>query len=219
MATAILSSLFLLLATLVCSSIQVCAPDCTGVDPGTLVRDPTDCTRYYACLSINGEMIPSDVPTDCPDGQYFNPSHTIPRCDPIETGMEGYCTNLCNPCVPDCRADNPGTVQPHTVLCNEYYVCLEGGHTLLETCPSENPYYDFRTGDCQSDNTLCYNYCDPCVPHCTYDGESVSDPLDCHSFYVCSPPNMAHFLCPSGLVYDPVTTQCGTFACNTLCAK
>ncbi|KAK3853427.1 hypothetical protein Pcinc_040033 [Petrolisthes cinctipes] len=55
---------------------------------------------------------PSDEPVECPDGEYFNEAHTVPRCDPISSGNPGFCSNLCNPCVADCRIDNPGTVQP-----------------------------------------------------------------------------------------------------------
>lgn len=33
---------------------QVCAPDCSGVDPGVRVRDPTDFTKYYICLDVDG---------------------------------------------------------------------------------------------------------------------------------------------------------------------
>ena len=35
-------------------SNAVCAPFCDGVDPGTKVRDPTDCLRYYVCIDIDG---------------------------------------------------------------------------------------------------------------------------------------------------------------------
>lgn len=162
-------------------------------------------------------MVPSDEPIECPDGQYFNPDHTVPRCDPISSGLTDFCSDLCNPCVPDCNMGNPGTVQPDPAGCSTYFICLSDGHVLQETCPPEAPWYDFQTGNCQDDDTLCYEYCDFCAPHCTYEGEYISDPLDCHSFYVCSPPGMAHFLCPSGGVYDPESQLCGDYVCNTLC--
>ncbi|MCE2196858.1 hypothetical protein GQ599_10015, partial [Streptococcus thermophilus] len=98
----------LLLSLAVRRSVQLCAPDCTGADPNTDVRDPTDCTRYYVCIEINGEITPSKDPVQCTDGYYFNDAHTTPRCDPIDGAPVGFCSRLCDPCIPDCNGNNPG---------------------------------------------------------------------------------------------------------------
>ncbi|KAG7176133.1 putative Chitin binding Peritrophin-A domain-containing protein 28 [Homarus americanus] len=115
----------LLLSLAVRGSVQLCAPDCSGVDPGTKVRDPTDCTKYYECIYV-----------------------------------------------------------------------------------SEAPFFDFMTGGCQSDDTLCYPYCNICEPHCTEYDQRVPDPLDCTRFYHCTPPTMSNFLCPHHQVFNRVSAQC-----------
>ncbi|XP_071540943.1 uncharacterized protein [Panulirus ornatus] len=210
--------LLLLVALAVKPSQEVCAPDCTGVDPGTSIKDPTDCTRYYVCLSINGEMIPSEEAVQCPSGHYFNSYHSVPRCDLIEDAPEGFCSPLCDPCAPDCSLNTPGTLQPHPLDCSLYYVCLADGHTLEEACPVEFRYFDYRTGNCQVDDTLCYRYCDLCLTHCTYDGQMVIDPYDCHRFYLCTPPTEALYLCPHDQVFNTGTGQCeANAACEVLC--
>ncbi|XP_071527792.1 uncharacterized protein, partial [Panulirus ornatus] len=187
---------------------RLCAPDCTGVDPGTSVRDPTDCTRYYVCLDASGtgELVPSSVSLECPDGQYLNDAHTVPRCDPISGAPQGFCSNLCNPCKPHCT--DAGGVTPHPTDCSTYYVCLENGHILEVGCPSDVPFFDFMSGECFADDTLCYSYCDPCLPHCTVDGERIPHPSDCTKFYLCSPPEIVSFTCPHNQVFNRETSQC-----------
>ncbi|XP_053653655.2 uncharacterized protein [Cherax quadricarinatus] len=212
-------SLLLILSLGVRLSVEVCAPDCSGVDPGISVRDPTDCTRYYVCLSINGVNTPSEFPVECPDSQYFNDGHTVPRCDPIADAPSDFCSDLCDPCIPDCNGNNAGTEQPDPLSCSQFDVCLvDPGHYLENFCPSDAPYFDFRHSVCQSDPTLCYGYCDLCLPHCTYNGQLVIDPVNCHEFYLCSPPTMAHFLCPSNQVFNRLTGECEADAdCEILC--
>nr|XP_053653833.1 uncharacterized protein LOC128703259 [Cherax quadricarinatus] len=153
-------------------SVEVCAPDCSVVDPGISVRDPTDCTRYYVCLSIHGNK---------QNYQY--------------------------------------TAQPNPLSCSKYDVCLaETGLFLEFDCPSDAPYFDFRKSKCQTDSTLCYDYCDMCLPHCTYDGQLLIDPTDCHQFYLCTPPTIALFLCPNSLIFNRSTGECEANAeCEILC--
>ncbi|XP_045600282.2 uncharacterized protein [Procambarus clarkii] len=211
--------LLLLLSLAVRRSVQLCAPDCTGTDPETFVRDPTDCTRYYVCINVNGVNTPSEVPLQCTDGYYFNDAHSIPRCDPIEGAPAGFCSRLCDPCIPDCNGNNPGTEQPNPTDCSKFVVCLTDPNVYLENdCDVATPYYDFKHSICQSDETLCYPYCDICEPHCTYSGQRVIDPTDCHQFYLCSPPNKSVFLCPQEQVFNTVTGECEDGAvCETLC--
>ncbi|XP_071528094.1 uncharacterized protein [Panulirus ornatus] len=184
----------------------VCAPDCSGVESGTSVRDPTDCTRYYVCLDLgDGEPLPSEYPVECPSGQYFNDAHTVPRCDPISGAPQGFCSNLCNPCKPHCIAD--GGVTPHPTDCSTYYVCLQEG--IMEVgCESNLPFFDYMTGECSDDPTLCFAYCDPCIPHCTAANERVPDPIDCHQFYVCNPPEVVSFLCPHNEIFNRDSGEC-----------
>ncbi|XP_037796766.1 uncharacterized protein LOC119592044 [Penaeus monodon] len=211
-------AVLLFVALTVSPSAPLCAPDCTGVDPGTSVRDPTDCTKYYVCVDASGtgELVPSVESVDCPDDHYFNDQHTTPRCDPIDEAPSGFCSDLCNPCLADCN--HPGEVTPDPSNCSSYYVCLDSGHTLAVECPGSAPYFDFMTGNCQIDSTLCYHYCDTCVPHCTQQNERVADPYDCHKFYLCTPPTMSSFLCPHSQVFNRETGVCEDDAvCITDC--
>ncbi|ROT70536.1 hypothetical protein C7M84_011143 [Penaeus vannamei] len=123
---------------------QVCAPDCSGVDPGVRVRDPTDFTRYYICLDVDGSgnLLPSSDSVQCPPGEFFNDAHT--------------------PC-PDC---------------SRYYVCLADGLAIEHDCEA-GYYFDYKTGMCSEDDSYCYQYCDPCKPHCTHVYQRVPDPYNC----------------------------------------
>ncbi|XP_071527838.1 peritrophin-1-like [Panulirus ornatus] len=208
----------LLLALLVCPSVQRCSPDCTNADSRTFVRDPTDCTKYYVCLDINGEMVPSVESLSCPDGHYFNDDHTLPRCDPISSSTGDYCTRLCDPCMIGCNSDNLGSLQPHPLDCSKYFICLADGHFEENHCPSSMAYFDYMTGFCQEDSTLCFHGCDPCSVHCTKDGQRLMDPYDCHQFHLCSPPTVAKFLCPHGGVFNYQSGDCDiTAPCIVLC--
>nr|ASP44166.1 obstructor F2 [Penaeus vannamei] len=203
-----LLAIALFVALAVSPSVQVCAPDCTGVDPGTKVRDPTDCTRYYVCVDATGSgvLVPSIDPVECPDGQYFNDQHTSPRCDPINSAPNGFCSQLCNPCEPHCT--HAGEVTPDPLDCSTYYVCLQDDHFMSVGCPAETPYFDFMAGECQGDSTLCFHNCDVCEPHCTQQNERVPDPTDCHRFYLCTPPTMSSFLCPHNEIFNRETGVC-----------
>nr|XP_027217538.1 uncharacterized protein LOC113810052 [Penaeus vannamei] len=213
-----LLAIALFVALAVSPSVQVCAPDCTGVDPLTKVRDPTDCTRYYVCVDTSGTgvLLPSIDPVECPDGQYFNDQHTNPRCDPISSAPYDFCSPLCNPCEAHCT--HAGEVTPDPTDCSTYYVCLDDGHVLPVGCSAETPFFDFMVGECQTDPTLCFHYCDVCEPHCTQQNERVPDPTDCHRFYLCTPPTMSSFLCPHEEVFNRVTGVCEAGAtCITDC--
>ncbi|XP_045600276.1 uncharacterized protein [Procambarus clarkii] len=200
-----------ILALVVRSSVQFCAPDCTGFESGDFVRDPTDCTRYYVCADVgDGIIIPSTYPVDCPSGYYFNEDLTIPACASIESALSGYCSNLCNPCVYMC--DAPGELTPNPLHCYSYYVCLENGEVLELECPASAQYFDYQKGVCSTDSSVCYGYCDICLPHCTQDNERVPDPYDCHNFYQCSPPSLALITCTQGHVFNRDTGTCETDA-------
>nr|XP_045600281.1 uncharacterized protein LOC123759370 isoform X1 [Procambarus clarkii] len=211
--------LLLLLSLAVRRSVQLCAPDCSNADPNTDVRDPTDCTRYYVCIDINGVNTPSKDPVECTDGYYFNTAHTTPRCDPIQGALNGFCSPLCDPCIPDCNGNNPGTVEPNPLDCSKYDVCLQEPNIYLEyECDVATPYFDFRKQVCQTDETLCYPYCDLCEPHCTTSGQRVIDPTDCHQFYLCSPPDKSVFRCPGVQIFNIETSECeDDIECVILC--
>ncbi|KAG7176130.1 uncharacterized protein LOC121879412 [Homarus americanus] len=200
-------------------SAQYCAPNCEGARDGEYITDPSDCTKYYVCIEIEGEMIPSQHPLECPDGYYFNDQHTEPQCDPINDAPTDFCSSLCDPCAVDCNGHNPGTQQPSPRDCSKFEICLaEEDHYLEGDCPFDSEYYDFRTATCQNEYSLCYHYCDPCVPHCVYDGQRIIDPYDCHQFYLCTPPTKAVFLCPHDQVFNNKTQECEADAsCWTAC--
>ncbi|XP_042234364.1 uncharacterized protein LOC121874322 [Homarus americanus] len=199
---------FLLMILLVRGSLQVCAPDCTGVDPGFSVKDPTDCTKYYICLDTSGDgkLVASSESLSCPDGQFFLDEHTIPRCTPLPEFLPNTCKSMCNPCVPNCPA--VGALEPHPINCSRYYVCLEDNHVIEESCPPHKGHFDYKFGECTADNTVCYNYCDPCVPHCTTVDQRVEDPYDCTKFHLCIMGGLANFKCPHHQVYNRYAGLC-----------
>lgn len=168
-------------------------------------------TFHVSCRA--GILSPSE-PIKCQGGYYFESSHAEPRCDPISAADEGFCVNSCSPC--DVLYSHAGDVTPNPTDCSSFFVCLEGG-VLLESPCVEGPYYDYRTGFCQDDAAKCFNQCDPCETYCTTIG-NVADPLDCYGFYQCSPPDLVHYECPVGEVFNPLTGVCSTSAiCDETC--
>ncbi|XP_069999399.1 uncharacterized protein [Penaeus vannamei] len=145
-----------------------------------------------------GTLVPSIDPVECPDGQYFNDQHTNPRCDPISSAPNGFCSPLCNPCEAHCT--HAGEVTPDPLDCSTYYVCLQDDHFMSVGCPAETPYFDFMAGECQGDSTLCFHNCDVCEPHCTQQDESV--PYYCPVF------------CSHNVVYNRETVACEEGAKN-----
>ncbi|XP_042242038.1 uncharacterized protein LOC121879448 [Homarus americanus] len=194
----------LILTLLVRESIQACAPYCSGHKAGDKVRDPTDCTKYYVCINAGGQLIPSTEPEDCTDGDYFEYHRS--RCEPISGAPVNFCSPLCNPCVPYC--EHAGQLTPDPFDCSIYYVCLDDGHLLQQDCPYDAGYFNFRTGDCVDDDSVCYGYCDICKPHCVANGEKVPDPFDCHNFYQCFPPDAILGTCPHDGVFNRVSHYC-----------
>ncbi|XP_042867653.1 peritrophin-1-like [Penaeus japonicus] len=190
-------------------SEQVCAPDCSGVDPGVNVRDPTDYTKYYICLDVDGSgnLLPSSESVPCPPGKFFNDGHTLPKCDPIEDMPDVVVRTTCDPCKPHCPEG--GIVTPHPTDCSRYYVCLNDGHTVEYECAT-GYYFDYIAGVCSEDRTHCYEYCDPCQPHCTHVYQRVPDPYNCTKFYLCTVGGVVSFKCPYGKVFNEELHLCQT---------
>lgn len=186
---------------------QVCAPDCSGVDPGVRVRDPTDFTRYYICLDVDGSgnLLPSSDSVQCPPGQFFNDAHTLPRCDPIEDTPEVITTATCDPCEAHCP--EAGMLAPHPTDCSRYYVCLADGLAIEHDCEA-GYYFDYKTGMCSEDESYCYQYCDPCKPHCTHVYQRVPDPYNCTKFYLCIVGGSVSFKCPHQMVFNAESHLC-----------
>ena len=162
---------------------------------------------------LSGLLSPSE-PISCPTGQYFESSHAVPRCDLITEAEPGFCDNSCSPC--EVFYSHSGDLTPDPYDCSNFYVCLDGG-VLIETSCSTNQYYDYRSGFCQDDPAMCYDFCDNCTAYCTTVG-NVADPMDCTSFYQCNPPDLIHYLCPANYVFDSVTKVCSATAiCDDSC--
>ena len=146
-------------------------------------------------------------PTDCPDGQFFDTDLTTPTCAPIEVAHEGYCDGFCNPCEPLCVG--VGTLTPDPRNCSQYYICLDGGTLLPQSC-GEDEYYDYIGQTCVSGASglsSCFSFCDPCESYCVESG-IFPDPTDCRSYYSCTPPSITHFTCAAGTHFDADLLTC-----------
>ncbi|KAG7176129.1 putative Chitin binding Peritrophin-A domain-containing protein 18, partial [Homarus americanus] len=188
------------------ASAQLCVPDCTNMHEGDKVFDPTNCLRFYYCSDPdnNGHLVPSSEPITCPEGYYFNNARTVKECERVDPNSN-YCTGLCNPCSLECG--EPGTLIAYPMDCTKYQICLEDKHVLLADCPSATPFFDFKTGDCTNDMSLCYDVCDPCQVYCVKKGK-VPNPQDCMSYYYCDPPLISAFDCPDGEFFSVTLLQC-----------
>ncbi|XP_063591474.1 peritrophin-1-like [Penaeus indicus] len=196
------------LLLMVSPSKQVCAPNCTGVDPGAEVRDPRDFTKYYICLDTDesGILSASVESVLCPPGKYFN--DTRHKCELISTNPSISLTRTCDPCQVDCPA--PFVVTPHPTICSLYYVCLADGHTLQQQC-FRGYYFNYHTGLCTEDESQCYNYCDPYEPHCTYVNQKIPHPLDNTKFYLCTLDGPVRFQCPGNMPFQEDSLLCDSY--------
>ena len=145
----------------------------------------------------------------CAVGEYFEDDFTEPRCYDIDLADPDFCINDCSPC--EVLWSNPGDTTPSPLDCNVFYVSLDGGVLLAQSCSDSTPIYDYTTGLCQTDLAFCYNFCDKCSPYCLQSG-NVPDPSDCTAFYRCNPPQVAHFQCPAEENFDRDLETCSTTA-------
>ncbi|XP_069975675.1 peritrophin-1 [Penaeus vannamei] len=178
MASAFIFVATVLLASAVSSVDPIsCTPTCPEEPPdnaGKLVPDPVDCGRYYVCLQ---DGLPSDFPSECPEGQQF------------DSGT-GACADAssatCSLCVPKCTAYScPASAREIVSVadpndCGKYYLCGVGDVPLHLDCPDGTPFFDGET--CVEEESAC---CDPCLVYCSEALTQIPDPADCTSYYFC----------------------------------
>ena len=150
-------------------------------------------------------MVPSER-NECPHEYYYN--NTEQACVPISTAPEDFCSNNCNPCEIQCTA--PGRLSPDPLNCSAFYVCMEDGSLLPESCDNGTPYYNHIAESCDTSPEYCYQSCDICAPYCTENG-LIPNPKNCSSFYMCSLPYIALYDCPTDTFFDPETLVCSEF--------
>ncbi|XP_071544989.1 uncharacterized protein [Panulirus ornatus] len=189
---------------------DACDPDCTGMLPGMMVSDPTDCAKFYVCLA---DGLPSDESYSCLSG-YFNP--VTQDC----SGTSPICPNLCTPkqCQMTCKTPPQYIADPKD--CRKFYVCT--GVSVLGPfdCPPENPLYGGT--HCGNDSTKCCS--DLCYPYCFEANVNIPDPLNCTMYYGCRATGAVeegwHFPCPGGENFDIPSGECTSGAsCTVLCGE
>ena len=152
-------------------------------------------------------MVISD-PVECPQGYYFNDNLVDPTCYPIENAHTDYCQGYCNPCEPYCVTQ--GTFSPAPNNCSFYYRC-RSDDMIADTCTKPFIYFDYRTGQCSEDSSVCFNYCDKCDAYCVESG-NIPDPQNCTQFYLCDPPQKIHFSCNADEIFDADQKICSKTA-------
>ncbi|ROT70535.1 putative chitinase 3 [Penaeus vannamei] len=100
-----------------------------------------------------------------------------------------------------------GMLAPHPTDCSRYYVCLADGLAIEHDCEA-GYYFDYKTGMCSEDDSYCYQYCDPCKPHCTHVYQRVPDPYNCTKFYLCTVGGSVSFKCPHQMVFNAESHLC-----------
>lgn len=150
-----------------------CAPVCPDPAPATgMVPDPTDCSRYYYCLS-DGK--PSDFTEKCPDGTLF---------DKDDSECKDAAAPNCKTCEPSCRFECPSDGSMAVVAdgedCHSFFVCSAGGSVPV-SCDADKPYFDGTT--CTTEESQC---CDRCQAYCEEEFTEIADPTNCTNFYYCA---------------------------------
>ncbi|KAL7638839.1 UNVERIFIED_CONTAM: hypothetical protein RMT77_010373 [Armadillidium vulgare] len=189
---------------------------CDNQYPGTKIEDPSDCHKYYICITTTeGDVVISDAAMPCPAGYYFNDEQQ-------DCLVEDYkCRNKCDNlfCSRSCDNVPDGTRIAYPDDCSKFRVCAQDSEPVVGECSSETPY--FNGTSCSNDVNSC---CDICTPYCEVAYTEVEDPFDCHSFYLCQwddyIPESEHFTCESGKYYSVAEGDCvdsnGT-TCNSVC--
>ncbi|RXG70678.1 hypothetical protein Avbf_00356 [Armadillidium vulgare] len=201
-------------------------PDDPCIDPWTAcsnvsvllykVYDPMDCHQYYECISdTEGNILPSDSPLRCDDGQYFNFADQY--CVTEDIPCSKACINT--DCLFSCPSSgNRFIADP--LDCGIFYICVDGGPSPATACNEPTPYFD-GTG-C---NEFEFNCCTACFPYCPEIGVEVEDPFDCRSYYLCeiegTPSEDLHFQCPEGFSFDKSKGHCveNELTCQNTCQR
>lgn len=162
---------------------------------------------------FSGDLYPSD-PVDCPENQYFDVTLTTPRCDPIANAEPGFCDDLCSPC--NVLYSFPDDTTPDPYDCNAYHISLNSGQTVKLTCGGSE-YYNYKTGTCETEPNVCFNFCDECFPYCLTTGD-LANPSNCFKYYYCELPYLISASCPPGEIYSEIDNTCSTdHICFTTC--
>ncbi|XP_055920017.1 uncharacterized protein LOC129951734 [Eupeodes corollae] len=104
---------------------------CCGVENGTLVPYPEDCTQYIRC------DYPIPAALQCDNGLHFN--SVSQKCESIENAS-------CQWYKPMCEGEDDGTVFPYSEDCKQYYFCSEGAAILLPC--TIGAIFDSTVGKC-----------------------------------------------------------------------
>ncbi|XP_045619746.1 peritrophin-48 [Procambarus clarkii] len=184
--------------------VDPCIPNCSAVDNGDKVPDPTNCLQFYFCVSQ--EPTPEAFP--CDDGMVFDSATS-------ECVVGDTCTNICSACSYECP-DSPDKPKyfADRYDCNIYYDCgLETQHS----CPDDKQFFDGSV--CQSDESNCCS----CKPFCSGSDlyKYVIDPTNCKQYFFCDKEGIPEFSteCASGN-FDITSGKCSdTAPCITLCTN
>ncbi|KAG7170950.1 hypothetical protein Hamer_G012523 [Homarus americanus] len=215
-----------------------CQPTCLVAD--SWLSDPTDCHYFYVCHFIN-DVISKPRRIKCPYHLPIFSQH-LGRCTadaPCVTSCNHTTTvNIVTPvssdspiCQPTCALANSRMSDPTD--CHHYYICIILDSLIPQAvrtkCPQSRPYFDRRKGVCVP-QSRCIITCtqqetvstptimpptpaNVCHPVCIKPETVVTDPLDCHHYYICSASGALNsptrMKCPSHLpIFDQDTNSC-----------
>ncbi|XP_042876856.1 balbiani ring protein 3-like [Penaeus japonicus] len=191
--------------------LDSCTPVCPSpVSTSKLTPDPTDCSRYYYCLS---DEKPSDFTDKCPDGELFDKD----TCE-CKAAADATCMSCEPACKFECPMDGNMAVVAIPDDCQSFVVCNSGGSVPV-SCDPDKPY--FNGTSCTADESQC---CDKCQVYCESPFTEIPDPTNCTNFYYCSqvgfPTEVDLHQCPDHRVFDQETRHCNReAACVQPCSS
>ncbi|XP_063595463.1 uncharacterized protein LOC134772417 [Penaeus indicus] len=191
--------------------VDSCAPVCPSPSATTnRVPDPTDCTRYYYCLTDGSA---TDFTEKCPDGMLF---------DNVSSDCMDAASATCLTCEPTCKfecpADGSTALVANSEDCRSFFVCNNGGSVPV-SCDPNKPFFNGTT--CTTEESQC---CDRCQVYCEQEFTEIPDPANCTNFYYCArkgfPTEEDLHHCADRAVFNQETHHCDSEAeCVQPCAS
>jgi hypothetical protein len=173
---------------------------------------PKNCSMFLSCsFGIYREM-------ECPARLHFNAVKKIcdwpasAGCKPVsnvdetplidEPEEEAILGQRCQPS--DIR--NSPRVAAYTKSCDRFLVCA--GVWTLMNCPP-GLLFSVESGQCEfPENAKCCPTCLTAPQKCSKNGIRLSNPSDCHKFYICQNQTLVESTCADNTVFSATKGEC-----------
>lgn len=181
------------------------------------IEHPQSCSKYLSCgsgvymemecparLHFNSIKKICDWPADAGCSKRTNGHQTIPPVvDPVDETAAATPGGKCSPS----PHRNQPVVAPHSD-CGKFLICT--GTWTLMNCPT-GLLFSAETSHCEfPEHAKCCPTCTTTLRRCPIDGSILSNPTDCHKFYICNNGTLVDLVCSDRMIFSTRHGQCVT---------